>query len=100
MKLKSYHALLLAVFVCITLVLPACSDVEAGFNEVCINLGDEPPTLDPQLVYDVVPMRVINAVFEGLCRKDKEGLPVPGAAERWEISEDKLTYTFYIRKTS
>jgi len=97
-KLKSYHALLLAVFVCITLVLPACSDVEAGFNEVCINLGDEPPTLDPQLVYDVVPMRVINAVFEGLCRKDKEGLPVPGAAERWEISEDKLTYTFYIRK--
>lgn len=98
MKLKRVHAFLLTAFMCITLVLPGCKNVEADFNGICLNLGDEPLTLDPQLVYDVVPMRVINAVFEGLCRKDKEGLPVPGAAGHWDISEDKLTYTFYIRK--
>ena len=72
MKLKRSYAFLLTVFVCITLVLPGCKNVEADFNGICLNLGDEPLTLDPQLVYDVVPMRVINAVFEGLCRKDKE----------------------------
>lgn len=98
MKLRRCYAFLVVVLVGINIVLSGCSSAQASLNEVTINLGDEPSTLDPQLAYDVIPMRVINAIFEGLCRKDKNGSPVPGVAEKWTISEDKLTYSFYLKE--
>ncbi|GAE89456.1 ABC transporter substrate-binding protein [Acetivibrio straminisolvens] len=98
MKLERCYALLLVVFMSMSIALSGCSSAKAGFNEVNINLGDEPSTLDPQLVYDVIPMSVINAVFEGLMRKDKEGTPIPGVAKEYVVSEDGLTYTFYLRE--
>lgn len=97
MKLERCYALLLVVFMIMGIALSGCNTAEAGFSEVYINLGDEPSTLDPQLAYDVVPMNVINAVFEGLLRKDKDGTPIPGVAKKWVISEDRLTYTFYLK---
>jgi peptide/nickel transport system substrate-binding protein len=41
---------------------------------------------------------VVDLVFEGLIGNDKEGNPVPHLAEKWEVSDDHLTYTFYLRK--
>ncbi|MFZ5987564.1 MAG: peptide ABC transporter substrate-binding protein [Bacillota bacterium] len=97
MKLKRCNAVLLCFLICASIILSGCSSAKAGSQELNLNLGDEPLTLDPQLVFDATPMRVVNAIFEGLCRKDKNGVPIPGAAKSWDISEDKLTYTFYIR---
>jgi len=37
-------------------------------------------------------------MFNGLTAIDEQGNPVPDLAERWEISEDGLTYTFYLRQ--
>jgi oligopeptide transport system substrate-binding protein len=42
-------------------------------------------------------MRVADSLFEGLIRLDKDGRPVPGMAESWDISEDGLRYTFHLR---
>jgi len=43
-------------------------------------------------------MRITKALFEGLTRLDPRGArPVPGLAERWEISPDGRVYTFYLR---
>lgn len=36
-------------------------------------------------------------IFNGLTRLDYHGRVVPDLAERWVISEDGLTYTFYLR---
>lgn len=60
--------------------------------------GTEIKTVDPALVTGQPEGRVVRALFEGLCTWDPQDLsPLPGVAEHWEISEDKLSYTFYLR---
>ncbi|RMG02040.1 MAG: peptide ABC transporter substrate-binding protein [Planctomycetota bacterium] len=60
--------------------------------------GAEIKTVDPAIVTGQPEGRVIWAIFEGLCSWHPKTLePVPGVAERWKVSEDGLTYTFYLR---
>jgi len=68
-------------------------------NQILLmNVGAEPEELDPQLTTSVAAGDVIRALVEGLVGEDPRTLaPVPGVAERWEISEDNLEYTFHFR---
>jgi oligopeptide transport system substrate-binding protein len=60
--------------------------------------GAEVKSLDPAIVTGQPENRMINALFEGLVQWHPETLePIPGVAERWEISDDKLRYTFHLR---
>jgi oligopeptide transport system substrate-binding protein len=62
------------------------------------NNGTEVQSLDPAQVTGVPEGRVVTCLYEGLVVKHPKTLaPVPGMAERWEISEDAKTYTFHIR---
>ena len=59
---------------------------------------NEPATLDPNVMDAATDMNVAVALFEGLTAYDeKTGRPVPGVAERWDISPDGLVYTFHLR---
>jgi peptide/nickel transport system substrate-binding protein len=40
---------------------------------------------------------VIEYMFDGLFSNDEAGEYIPHVAKEWEMSEDKLTYTFYLR---
>ena len=63
-----------------------------------ISQRNEPATLDPQLATLPDEFFVIRALGEGLLTPNPEGgISLPGAAERWEISPDGLTYTFHLR---
>ncbi len=63
------------------------------------NNGAEPETLDPHLMTGVPEHRLASAIYEGLVTHHPETLePKPGAADRWDISEDGKTYTFHLRK--
>jgi len=58
----------------------------------------EPATLDPQVLNAFTDMRVAMTLFEGLTvLDDATAKPLPGAAERWDISPDGLVYTFHLR---
>ncbi len=60
--------------------------------------GAEPSELDPQTVTGIPEHHIIMSLFEGLVTEDPVDLhPVPGMAEKWEISADGLTYTFHLR---
>jgi oligopeptide transport system substrate-binding protein len=60
--------------------------------------GDDIKTVDPAQATGQPEGRIIWALFEGLTRWDPETLePLPGVAERWDISDDRLTYTFHLR---
>ncbi|MEY4088101.1 MAG: Periplasmic oligopeptide-binding protein precursor, partial [Verrucomicrobiota bacterium] len=61
--------------------------------------GAEIQSLDPHLAGGSVDHNVLCTLFEGLLTLDEQTLtPRPGAAERWEISADGLTYTFHLRR--
>ena len=60
--------------------------------------GTEPTTLDPGLMTGQPEGRIADAIFEGLTTRDPATLrPVPGVAQRWEISPDGRTYVFHLR---
>ena len=65
-------------------------------KELVFAIGAEVPNLDPQKATDTYAIMVGNAVFEGLVRV-YDGKVYPGMAEKWEVSEDKMTYTFHLR---
>jgi ABC-type transport system substrate-binding protein len=64
-----------------------------------INRGDV-TTLDVSQMSWMQDIRACKICYEGLVRNDvfsREFRIAPAAAERWEISPDKLTYTFHLR---
>jgi len=60
-------------------------------------LVNEPDTLDPARATDTNSSLIINNVFEGLVRFDEHNRLVPNIAESWNVSNDRMTYTFHIR---
>lgn len=63
--------------------------------------GAEPEYLDPGMMSGDIESNLAHALFEGLTEYDPKDLhPVPGVAERWEISPDGRGYTFFLRKNA
>ncbi|MGH8297834.1 MAG: peptide ABC transporter substrate-binding protein [Steroidobacteraceae bacterium] len=60
-------------------------------------LAAEPDSLDPQKARADEALRVLRDICEGLTTLDKSGGVAPGIAERWQVSPDGKTYTFYLR---
>ena len=73
---------------------PACP---AG--EVCLEYGNntEPATLDPQKSNLIDEFSIIGDLMMGLTTDGPDASPVPGMAERWEVTPDGLTWTFHLR---
>lgn len=67
-------------------------------QEVTLVSTTDVPQLDPTKTTDSTSIIVTNNVFEGLYRLDGENKPTPGIAESVEVSDDKKTYTFKLRK--
>ncbi|MFC0189569.1 peptide ABC transporter substrate-binding protein [Fictibacillus aquaticus] len=95
-----------------SLMLTACtgtgskndSRTENGSGNVpqVLNLLEksEIPSMDTSKATDSVSFDVMNNVFEGLYRLDKNNKPVPGAAKSVDISKDGKTYTFHINENA
>jgi oligopeptide transport system substrate-binding protein len=62
--------------------------------------GPEPDSLDPQLARSVSAATILRDVYEGLATLDRDGVPGPGVAERWQVSADGRVYTFHLRATA
>lgn len=63
-----------------------------------LNLVDgDLPSLHPHLGVDLRCLSLEKALFEGLTRLDRSGVPKLAAAERVEISPCQTHYTFYLR---
>lgn len=56
-----------------------------------------PTTLDPTKGQSIGDNEIQHAVTEGLTR-NTAGDVKPGIAEKWDVSDDGLTYTFHLRK--
>jgi peptide/nickel transport system substrate-binding protein len=61
------------------------------------NQGDL-KSLDPYTLNETTTNAHLGHVYEGLTRRGKDLTIEPALAERWEISEDGLTWRFFLRK--
>lgn len=88
-------------------VVVGCGSSEKGFS-ARTNVGKEstfrypivtsPTTLDPHKVEDGDTIDLLQQVYEGLVGWNEKNEPVGLLAEKWDISPDRLTYTFTLRK--
>jgi oligopeptide transport system substrate-binding protein len=61
------------------------------------SLQASPDTLDPHTALGIHPLAVLRDLFDALVNVGGDNSPIPGVAERWEISKDGKNYTFYLR---
>ncbi len=69
-------------------------------QDLRINMSAEPPTFDPAQAKDSQTNTALKLMYEGLTRMGADGNPVPGVAEKWDVSEDGLKYTFHLRENA
>lgn len=62
----------------------------AEVQEITLNNGSEPQSLDPHKVSGVPEGNIIRQMIEGLTTTDPEGNTVPGIAESWETADNKV----------
>jgi ABC-type transport system substrate-binding protein len=61
--------------------------------------GSDIPNFDPHKAGDVESSQYLQEVYSGLVAFDPRTLKIiPDIAESWEVSEDGLVYTFYLRQ--
>lgn len=76
------------------------SDASASEDQVLVFArGGDSESLDPGSTTDGESSRVTRQILESLLDFDKESFEIkPGLAHDWDISEDGLTYTFYLEE--
>ena len=85
------------------LVLSGCggggskSATKAGGKILTIELGPEVESIDPALNTTNDGANYLTYLFDNLLRIDKEGKVAPSLAEKYEVSDDGLTWTFHLR---
>ena len=91
MKFLKKYFLAVIFCCCINFVLAQPKDFRMG-------MVLEPPHLDPTVsAAGAIDEVVYNNIFQGLTRIDKDGQVQPSLARFWEITDDKLTYTFILQ---
>lgn len=98
---KRVLSLVLAVAMVATLAV-GCGDKadtkkESGEKQLAVQIGPNPETIDPALNSSVDGGNMILHLFDGLLTVDQDEKIAPGCAEKWEPSEDGLTWTFTLR---
>ncbi|NDE82786.1 MAG: peptide ABC transporter substrate-binding protein, partial [Chlamydiia bacterium] len=66
---------------------------------VKLNIRSDPITLDPRCTSDFISNAVIRQCFDGLMRRDQNGRCSFSVAKDVKISNDGLTYLFYLKET-
>ncbi|UCD09288.1 MAG: peptide ABC transporter substrate-binding protein, partial [Dehalococcoidales bacterium] len=104
MRLLSRIFFFVLAFLCIFSILPgSCTKspsgiVSPGENDVLNLYGIDPHTLDPAISGDATSHQYVTQIFSGLVRLDNNLEPVPDIAEKWTVSDDGMTYTFFLRE--
>lgn len=89
------RALIVALTLC---AVVACGPPRPAENAARIGIALEPPNLDPTAGAAAAIDEVVYAnVFEGLTRIGERGEVLPALAARWDVSADRLVYTFHLR---
>ena len=89
----------LLALLCTLWVLPSCQVRVPKDTETLVwHMGAEPDVLNPITSTDAYASRIEGFIYDALIERDNETLEWrPKMADRWEISDDKLQFTFHLR---
>lgn len=96
MSFKKILTFLLAAIL-LTALSAGCGKTASNEQVLRYALEAEPSTLDPGKSTAIPESLAELQIFEGLTRLDAKDQPLPGVAERWDVSADGLTYVFHLR---
>lgn len=96
--MKKLFYILISLLLAFSIVFVFSCKKTGGGVTLKYNNGTEPETLDPAVMSGHPEMMIAYQLFEGLVSYDSKANPVPGVAEKWDVSEDKTVYTFHLRK--
>lgn len=71
---------------------------EADSGLLRIALSSAPGQLDPASAFTMESSQVLLAAYDSLVKVDRRLRPQPMLAEGWQVSEDLLTWTFFLRQ--
>lgn len=98
MSSRKNLALFLVIVFALTAMLSGCGG-KSSSNTISVVEGTV-KTLDPRRIGESVGIHIADQVWEGLTNSSDKSEAVPAGAEKWDISPDGLTYTFYLRKNA
>ena len=99
MKIKRIVSLLLVLVLAVSAIadLGSCKKEEKKTDNITVQIGPNPETLDPALNSAVDGGNMLITLFETLLIIDKDNKVQPGQAESYTVSPDGLTWTFTMR---
>jgi ABC-type transport system substrate-binding protein len=72
---------------------------DSRFGGTIIRWQSEPSTLDPVMVTDQASIEMTYKIFDGLVHFKPGTTEIePGLAKSWDVTDDGLEYTFYLRE--
>lgn len=93
---------LIKLFVILITFLTGCQQSSPTKEDQKISLrlsvNRDPATLDPRKGADIVSSFMHFLLFEGLTKLEDDGQVSLGIADKIDLSEDKLTYTFHLKE--
>lgn len=95
MKLTRTLVCLIAVILVVS--CGASEDPDSSLSTLHRGLSSDPESLDPHKARSTQASDVLRDIGEGLLSYTENGELVAGAAKSWEVSDDGLTYTFFLR---
>ena len=85
------------IFLLITLLFfSALADEPKYGGTVVVAVSGDPGGLNPAITTQGGVQTICGTIFSGLVAQDFDLNPVPDLAERWDVSADGRTYTFYL----
>ena len=99
-KTKNIGILGLVGLLLVVLFISGIFKMQDGLQTHTIYRGNsiEPISLDPHLSGSLNEANIQRDIFEGLTAEGPNGNIIPGVAKRWELSEDQMKWTFFLRK--
>ncbi len=96
--MKKYFVLLLALSLLLIFSVTGMAKTPKDILVVAENI--EAVSLDPAVAYEFSSVNTCMNVYDTLVvyKNGDFSKPYPGLAERWEVSSDGLTWTFYLKK--
>lgn len=94
---SSMKRIVLFFLICMGVFFVSCRENVERKSTVRVNFPMDPNTLDPRKGRDITSSCIHTMLYEGLTRLTPDSTSDLGLAERIEISDDRRTYTFFLR---